>query len=525
MERWKPAVACSAREERILKLAKQRKLFGFLRRQRHLLFDDAFQEELEGMYRNTGAGSPPVPPALMCMALLLQGYSRVSDHDAVFRAGVDAAWQMVLGCLGAEEAPFSQGGLQQFRERLIAHDMDRRLLERTVELARKTKEFDWKKLPKDLRLVIDSSPFEGAGRVEDTFNLLGHAARKVVQCVSRVTGVPVDDICESAGIPVLTAPSIKTGLDVDWNDHTQKAQALGRLVVQLNSLERWLDEDLDGALNEVVKAPMATLRRIKDQNLQEPVNDDAEIADGVAKDRQVSIEDPEMRHGRKSKSKLFNGYKRHIGTDLDTGLILACSITPANQPEALGADPIKADVDRLRRKIGELHHDLGYLHSQVVGQVLAAGGDIVSKPWPAKGRDGRLGKEAFHINIRNREVTCPAGQTRPFRLGQVVVFDAEVCGQCRFREQCTTAPDGKGRTLSIAEDEPLQQRLRKRLATKSGRQRLRQRVCVEHRLAHVSQRQGRRARFRGTRKNLMDLRRTAAILNLEQIQLRIASNQ
>lgn len=525
MERWKPAVECSAREERILKLAKQRKLFGFLRRYRHELFDDAFQEELEGMYRSTGAGSPPVPPALMCMALLLQGYCRVSDHDAVFRAGVDAAWQMVLGCLGDEGAPFSQGGLQQFRERLIAHDMDRRLLERTVELARKTKEFDWKKLPKDLRLVIDSSPFEGAGRVEDTFNLLGHAARKVVQCVSRATGVPVDTICETAGIPVLTAPSIKTGLDVNWNSDTQKNQALRRLIVQLESLESWLNEELDGALDDVVKRPLATLQRIKDQNLLEPVNDDAEVAEGVAKDRQVSIEDPEMRHGRKTKSKLFNGYKRHIGADVDTGLILACSLTPANQPEAQGAVPIKADVDRQGFRIAELHHDLGYLHSPVLAEVLSNGGDVVSKPWPAKGRDGRLGKEDFQLNIRHRTVTCPAGQTKPFRLGQVVVFDAEACGRCRFREQCTTAPDGKGRTLSIAKDEPLQQRLRRRVATKLGRARLRQRVCVEHRLAHVSQRQGRRARYRGTRKNLMDLRRTAAILNLEQIQLRVAAGQ
>lgn len=525
MKPWKAKVECSAREERILKLAKNRKLFGFLRRHRHELFDEGFQAELAAMYRDTGAGADPVPPAQMCLALLLQGYCRVSDNEAVFRASVDASWQMVLDTLGCEEAPFSQGGLQQFRERMISHDMDRRLLERTVELARTTKEFDWKKVPKDLRLVIDSSPFEGAGRVEDTFNLLGHAARKVVQCVSRATGLPVERICESAGIPILTAPSVKTGLDVDWNDDTQKRQALARLVSQLDSLHTWIQTDMPVVMDDVVKGHLATLERIKAQNLAEPINDDVEIAEGVARDRQVSIEDPQMRHGRKTKSKRFNGYKRHIGTDLDTSLILACSITPANQPEMLGAVPIKADIDRQGLRISELHHDLGYLHSPVVTEVLAAGGDVVSKPWPAKGRDGRLGKKDFHIDIRRREVTCPGGQTRPFRLGQVVTFEPENCGRCALRDQCTTAPDGKGRTLSIAEDEPLQQRLRKRLATKAGRARLRQRVCVEHRLAHVSQRQGRRARYRGTRKNLMDLRRTAAILNLEQIQLRIASRQ
>jgi hypothetical protein len=49
---------------------------------------------------------------------------------------------------------------------------------------------------------------------------------------------------------------------------------------------------------------------------------------------------------------------------------------------------------------------------------------------------------------------------------------------------------------------------------------LRKRVAVEHSLAHLSRRQGRRARYRGTRKNLFDVRRAAAVQNLETIDLR-----
>ena len=41
-----------------------------------------------------------------------------------------------------------------------------------------------------------------------------------------------------------------------------------------------------------------------------------------------------MRHGRKSRSVLFDGYKRHVLTDLDTGLVRAVGITLANAPEA-----------------------------------------------------------------------------------------------------------------------------------------------------------------------------------------------
>jgi hypothetical protein len=100
----------------------------------------------------------------MCIALLLQGYLQVSDAEAVRLSATDNCWRLVLGTLeeDGDKPAFSQGGLQQFRERLIRHEMDRRLLERTVELAKKTRGFDWKKLPKDLRVGGGQPPFRGS---------------------------------------------------------------------------------------------------------------------------------------------------------------------------------------------------------------------------------------------------------------------------------------------------------------------------------------------------------------------------
>jgi hypothetical protein len=60
MDRWKPKVACSEREERLLKLAGKRpEPFVFLRRHRHELFDEAFLQRLEGMDWETGQGEAP----------------------------------------------------------------------------------------------------------------------------------------------------------------------------------------------------------------------------------------------------------------------------------------------------------------------------------------------------------------------------------------------------------------------------------------------------------------------------------
>jgi hypothetical protein len=62
-------------------------------------------------------------------------------------------------------------------------------------------------------------------------------------------------------------------------------------------------------------------------------------------------------------------------------------------------------------------------------------------------------------------------------------------------------------------DEPLPAELRTRRQTPAGRAKLRERVAVEHTLARVTYRQGRRARYRGQRKNLFALRRCAVVDN------------
>ena len=73
------------------------------------------------------------------------------------------------------------------------------------------------------------------------------------------------------------------------------------------------------------------------------------------------------------------------------------------------------------------------------------------------------------------------------------------------------------RSVSIHPDEALLCELRERQLTATGRAKLRERVAVEHALAHIGHWQGRRARYRGLRKNLFDLRRCAVVHNLHVI--------
>jgi hypothetical protein len=501
-----------------------RKLYAFLRQHRHELIDVELQRELEKAYRSTGAGREPNPPSMMVLATIMQAYEGVSDARAVQLSALDKSWQMVLGNLGSDDPAFSQGALFEFREKLITNDLDKRILERTAKVARSTKGFDARKLPKTLRIAVDSSPLEGAGRVEDTINLIAHAARKVVDCSAKLLQVEFEEVCRRAGIPLLLETSVKKALDRDWSDPEQKAEAVDRLARQVLSLERWVDEHLS---DEVNRPPLETLLAVLDQLITQDLEPDPDghgfrIVDGVAQDRRISVEDGEMRHGRKTKSQRIDGYKRHAARDLDKDAIVACAVTPANRPEHEALPALKADIEEQNLKIGEAHFDRAYMGSPVVQQILGAGGDVVCKPWEAT-NGGLFAKKDFDFDLRAKTVTCPAGVTIEMVFGKPAKFPAQACDECCLREQCTTAGSGTGRTVAIAENEPLQHRLRKLAKTRVGRELFRQRVPIEHSLAHIGQRQGRRARYRGTRKNEFDLRRVCAIQNLEIAQRKEAA--
>src|SRR5260370_35039159 len=83
---------------------------------------------------------------------------------------------------------------------------------------------------------MDSSPLEGTGQVEDSFNLLAHAARNVVRCAASLLGWTDERVCTQAGIPLLLESSIKRALDLDWDDAVEKAEAIKTFLRQLDAL-------------------------------------------------------------------------------------------------------------------------------------------------------------------------------------------------------------------------------------------------------------------------------------------------
>ena len=302
-------------------------------------------------------------------------------------------------------------------------------------------------------------------------------------------------------------------LDLDWDDPAQRAGALTVVLQTLETVERWLDTVPPGSENPQVSVCLATAHLAWEQDVEVSVEGQPALRRKVAKERCIAIEDAQMRHGRKSKHQRVDGYKRHVLRDLRNGLIRAVGVTPANAPEASVTETIVADLAIQQVQLSELHVDRAYLSSRLVRERppnLA----MYCKAWPVRNGD-RFPRTVFFLDWQRQMLRCPHDVLMPFVPGGVVHFPAATCAACPLRARCTTSPHG--RSVRIPPDEALLWEVRQRQLTPLGRAKLRERVAVEHGLAHIGHWQGRRARYRGSRKNLFDLRRCAVVHNLHVV--------
>ena len=264
-----------------------------------------------------------------------------------------------------------------------------------------------------------------------------------------------------------------------------------------------------------MREALAGLRRVLEQDLEpDPTTGRARIKRVIAKDRVPSLGDPEMQHGRKSKNKLFNGYKRHLMKIVGADITVAAEVLPANHPEHKALAPLAEDAAQ-HGTLDEILLDRGYLASPRIAELRADDVTIRCKARRIR-NGGRFSKEQFDLRLGEQRVVYPAGISAPILDSLVARFPAATCAACGLRSECTTAKH-RGRSVTIHPEEALLREVRRDLQTANGRTVLRQRTTIEHSLARLSRIQGPRARHKGVRKNALDVRRCAALDNLQVV--------
>jgi transposase len=488
--------------------------YGFLAAQRGELFRD---EDFAALYVLNN-GRPSVPPSLLATALVLQTYDDVSDEEARQRATYDLRWKVALG-VEVDARPFAKSTLQEFRAQLIVHAQPRAIFERSLALAKRRGYF---RAPQQLKVALDTTNILGRGAVKDTYNLLADGIRQVLRELARQAGTPLEAWALPAGYGrYVSGPSVKGAAGIDWDDRAARERFLGeivadadRLLAQVRAARAALAAGVPDETALVEAAGL--LSRVLQQDVERPATG-AALKEGTAPDRLVSIHDPEMRHGRKSASKRFDGHKAAVVVDTDSQLITAVAVLAGNAPDHEGALALVEQTEAATGcAVGESYGDGAY-GDGATRQAFADVDRVLIAKVPRGANQGRFPKTAFQIDLVAGTCTCPGEQTTRERrriagARQGFCFAAAVCEPCPLRAQCVAGAGG--RTVTVHPQEALLQAARTYQASPAFAEARCRRQTVEHRLARLVQLGIRQARYVGRTKTLFQLLMAAAVANL-----------
>ena len=478
-----------------------------------VLFPD---EDMASMYCPDN-GRPGLPPSLMNGILLLQFYDNVSDDEAVERTKFDMRWKVALN-LPLDFPGFHPTSLTKYRNRLIEHEQERYAFDRFIAVGREAGF-----IPDRVALLTDTTSVKGAGAVQDTYTLLRKGIRKLLKAAGFHLPSKRRGLSPQTRVLLERYVDQDRKADIDWADPEQRVAELQVLFADAEAALTLAAEQID---DDEVRYWGWLLTKILGDDLVVDDRGQAQIGQGTATDRIISITDPEMRHGRKSSAHLFNGFKASVSTELHSEMLLDIADVTASGSDGAHLLPIIERVEEQAKVTVE----------QVIGDGAYGSGknraacdnypghavDLVSPL--AQPSDPEVDKSAFDIDLDALTATCPQGHTvTGQRAGKqdgqqmwLFTFPRAICEACPLFARCVRSKK-TGRTVRTRAYEAYLQAARLRQQTEEFDRLYRLRAAVERKIAELVQRGLRETRYVGEPKRQLQRLWTGAAVNLRRL--------
>jgi len=479
----------------------------------HQLFQD---QDLEEMYC-VDNGRPSIPPSLLSGVMILQFYDDVSDGEAVERTKYDLRWKVALD-LPLDFPGFDPSSISNHRRRLIENGQERYAFDRFIQVGRAAGF-----IPDKVTLLTDTTPAKGAGAVQDTYTLLRKGLRKLLKALGYHVPGKRRGLSPQVHRLVETYVARDRKAEIDWSDPQAR---LAQLQVLVEDVESALELALAQADQDEVREIAWILTKILGDDLTVDEEGQHQIDQGTAPGRIISITEPEMRHGRKSSAKRFDGFKVGVSTDLESELILDMADVPAMGGDGKQLLPTVQRVEAhcevtVERAIGDGAYGSGenraacanYPHHPI---------DLLSPL--RRPRDPKVDKSAFAIDLEAQTATCPQGHTvrgkpRKDAQGRPILyfpFDRSTCAACPLFERCVRSKKA-GRTVSSHAYEAYLQEACQRQQTDEFRELYRLRSHVERKIGELVAHGLRETRYLGAKKRQLQRLWTGAAVNLKRL--------
>ena len=457
--------------------------------------------------RGRDAWSPLVLMSLLMLRFLEAGMSR---RAAVRRAKSDLVWCAAMGLVMGGASP-SETTVRRFEAFLTGRDERTGILryllvhEHLVRLCLQDEQ-----LVMASAWATDSTPMWCYGAVRDTVRLLGDGIVRLTRRYARLKHIPVEQLASDWQLPLLLSKSVKGHYRIDWSDPAQRSEVIEGVAEDVVRVVERIRSDVESLASKHRKDLLrrcSLLLRVVQQDLETDETGRLVVARRVAKDRIVSLTEPQARHGRKSKSQTFNGFKLHLVGDLVSGLIASIAVTGGNQHDGKPAARLIRRARQLCDAIEFVLGDTAYGGAElrhVVRATLSV--ELVAPPPKGNVKANGYTRKDFDVDMARKQATCPRGNgattlsmSWSSELGMhfpIFRWSKKICAHCDAYQACV-GKHGGGKTLTLHPYEQELRRAREQWDNPDVRELYRTRSQCERLINQVVRHGGRQARAFG----------------------------
>lgn len=475
-----------------------------------LITDDLFSDLYCG--RN---GRPPISPALLAKAMLLQYHMNLSDRELERACMFDIEVKFALG-LRLDERPFDHSSLGDFRDRLVQSGREKDIFDQIVEALIKKKLISKTEVQRiDATHIIANIALPNmVGMVKKgSFEILKKLKASYPQKYKKLAARFVTDDYTSNRI------------NDDGPGRFSMEKRSERLVQYVNDAKYLLDEVKSYTFDKDLNESVEVLKTILRENIEETNENPVEISPKKKPtNRIVSPIDVDARAGAKTKFKKFIGYKANITQEIKNQFITNIDVMGGNRRDGEPTvDMVEEQILKHGLKPEKLIGDSAYGDGVWRKGLSDLGTQLVA---PFKESNPRtkavLPKAAFKINRKTNTLTCPNGVVAKPHFYESAKsslsfhFPMSECNRCPMKSQCTKAKEGR-RTVKIFDWQELTNESKVYNTTMSFKEDMKLRQPIEGKFSEMKNRHGLvRTKYRGISKVGMQCYFTSALINIKR---------
>lgn len=377
--------------------------YSFYRKFREILWPIIDDKQFESMYCKNN-GRPPISPALLAMATILQYYRDLSDREMERACMFDIEIKFALG-LQLDERPFDHSSLGVFRKRLLKNGKEKEVFDRILEQL-----IQAGMIKKNEIQRIDATHVIADVAIPTMVTLVKKGIYEILKPLVKRHKATHQKIAEAIDL----ADYCKKEINHDAPGRLDVENRKKKLVEVVADARTILEQVKVITGDDILDRRVEMLKRILQENIADDESGTPQERDYKDKPQDILVSpvDPDARYGAKSNTKRFTGYKANVTETVESRFITNIKAMRGNRHD--GSNMVEAVVEQKGHGLqpAKLIGDTAY-GDGISRKDLQTEGTLVVAP--LKEKNGRskavYPKSMFHYDEANNLLTCPAGVT------------------------------------------------------------------------------------------------------------------